>query len=105
MTNHAEHRPANQFTGSAVAEEKTKGNGSIAATSEGSRKRSIGRSAVILLVAAVVVGLLVLSGVMPRLKSRKALAAETNELAAPTVLVIQPKRGAPSQEIMLPGNI
>jgi RND family efflux transporter MFP subunit len=33
------------------------------------------------------------------------LAAETNELAAPTVLVIQPKRGAPSQEILLPGNI
>ncbi len=26
-------------------------------------------------------------------------------MAAPTVLVIQPKRGAPSQEILLPGNI
>jgi RND family efflux transporter MFP subunit len=52
-----------------------------------------------------VVGLLVTSGIVPRLRSRKALAAETNELAAPTVLVIQPKRGAPSQEILLPGNI
>jgi RND family efflux transporter MFP subunit len=39
------------------------------------------------------------------LRSRRALAAETNEQAAPTVLVIQPKRGAPSQEILLPGNI
>jgi RND family efflux transporter MFP subunit len=58
-----------------------------------------------LLIAVVVVSLLVISGIVPRLRSRKALAAETNELAAPTVLVIQPKRGAPSQEILLPGNI
>jgi RND family efflux transporter MFP subunit len=58
-----------------------------------------------LLIVVVVVGFLVISGIVPRLRSRKALAAETNELAAPTVLVIQPKRGAPSQEILLPGNI
>src|SRR5205085_8324978 len=61
--------------------------------------------AAILLIAAIVVGLLVASGIVPRLRSRKALAAETNELAAPTVLVIQPKQGAPSREIVLPGNI
>jgi RND family efflux transporter MFP subunit len=58
-----------------------------------------------LLIGVVVVGFLVISGIVPRLRSRKALAAETNELAAPTVLVIQPKQGAPSQEILLPGNI
>jgi RND family efflux transporter MFP subunit len=46
-----------------------------------------------------------MSGIVPRLRSRKALAAETNELAAPTVMVTQPKLGAPSQEIVLPGNI
>ena len=69
------------------------------------QKSSRGRRAAILLVAAIVIALLVASGIIPRLRSRRALAAETSELAAPTVLVIQPKRGAPSQEIVLPGNI
>jgi RND family efflux transporter MFP subunit len=69
------------------------------------RKASPVRYAVILLIAVVVIGMLVLSGIIPRLRSRRALAAETNALAAPTVLVVQPKRGAPSQEIILPGNI
>jgi RND family efflux transporter MFP subunit len=57
------------------------------------------------LIGLIVVGLLVVSGIVPRLRSRKALAAETNELAAPTVMVVLPKRGAPAQEILLPGNI
>jgi RND family efflux transporter MFP subunit len=69
------------------------------------RKASPARYATVLLIAVVVIGMLVLSGIIPRLRSRRALAAETNALAAPTVLVVQPKRGAPSQEIILPGNI
>jgi RND family efflux transporter MFP subunit len=112
MSNDVKQRPTNHLTGSAVPEvvnrsreEKTEGKDSSAAAQGEARKRSPLRSAVILVVAVVVVGLLVLSGIVPRLRSRKALAAETNELAAPTVLVIQPKRGAPSQEILLPGNI
>jgi RND family efflux transporter MFP subunit len=63
------------------------------------------RSVTIMVIVVVVVGLLVVSGIVPRLRSRKALAAETNELATPTVLVVRPKQGAPSQEILLPGNI
>jgi RND family efflux transporter MFP subunit len=112
MTNDIEQRPPNDLTGSTVAEvangsqeEKMGANDSMAVTPRAPRNGSLGRSAAIVLIAVVVVGLLVLSGVIPRLRSRKALAAETNELAAPTVLVIQPKRGAPSQEILLPGNI
>ena len=112
MTNDAERRPPDHLAGPAATaavslshEEKTKGNNSIAAAQEAPRKRSPIRNAAILLTVVVVVGLLVLSGIVPRLRSRKALAAETNELAAPTVLVVQPKRGAPSQEILLPGNI
>jgi RND family efflux transporter MFP subunit len=93
------------LAGAASAEEKTSGSDSIAAAQGAPRKRSVGRSLGILLAAVVVVSLLVLSGIVPRLRSRKALAAETNELAAPTVLVIQPKQGAPSQEILLPGSI
>jgi RND family efflux transporter MFP subunit len=105
MTNDVEQRSPNRLTGPTAAEEKTNGNDSIAATQQVPRKRSVVRSAAILLIAVIVVGLLILSGVIPRLRSRKALAAETNDMAAPTVLVIQPKRGAPSQEILLPGNI
>jgi RND family efflux transporter MFP subunit len=105
MTNDAEHRPLNDFTSPTVVEERTKNSDSTAATQGAPRRRSVGRSAAILLIAVIIVGLLVLSGIVPRLRSRKALAAETNELAAPTVVVVQPKRGAPSQEILLPGNI
>jgi RND family efflux transporter MFP subunit len=69
------------------------------------RQGSRGRTVVIVLIGLVVIGLLVASGIVPRLRSRKALAAETNELAAPTVLIVQPKQGASAQEILLPGNI
>ena len=112
MTNDAEQRSPNHLSDSADAEAvaqnhegKVRKNNSMAATEENPRKSSPARTAMIVLIAAVVVGLLVMSGIVPRLRSRKALAAETNELAAPTVMVTQPKRGAPSQEIVLPGNI
>src|SRR5882757_1541499 len=99
MTNDAEQRSTNHLTRS------VEGSNSIPTPGGAPRKSSSGRSVAMLLIAVVVVGFLVISGIVPRLRSRKALAAETNELAAPTVLVIQPKRGAPSQEILLPGNI
>ncbi len=67
----------------------------------GSRVRTI----IIVVVFLVVVAVLVITGIVPRLRASKALAAETNSLAVPTVLVIQPKQGAPTQEIVLPGNI
>ncbi len=111
MTNDTEHRPLNHLTspvpgtGDYSHEEKKEDSTSIASIQEATRQRSPLRNAAILLIAVIVVGLLVVSGIVPRLRSRRALAAETNELAAPTVLVVQPKRGAPSQEILLPGNI
>src|SRR5246127_2087045 len=105
MTNDAEHRPPTHLTSPAVVEGRTRDKDAITASQAAPRKGSTVRSAAILLIAVVVVGLLVLSGIIPRLRSRKALAAETNKLGGPTVLVVQPKRGAPSQEIILPGNI
>jgi RND family efflux transporter MFP subunit len=112
MTNNAEQRPPNHLAESGDPEVRNQsygrnpeGNKSIAAAEGTPRSRSQGRSVALLLIIVVVVGLLVISGIVPRLRSRRALAAETNEQAAPTVLVIQPKRGAPSQEILLPGNI
>ena len=111
MTNQ-EGRQSPSYFNNSVAPETTnqgqgrqpEGNQPVAAQGV-PQKSSRGRRAAVLLIAAIVVGLLVASGIVPRLRSRRALAAETNELAEPTVLVIQPKRGAPSQEIVLPGNI
>ncbi len=108
MTNEGGRQSPNNFNNSVAPEQANQSHGQQAQSNSSMatrRKSSRGRRAAILLIAAVVVGLLVASGIVPRLRSRKALAAETNELAAPTVLVIQPKRGAPSQEIVLPGNI
>jgi RND family efflux transporter MFP subunit len=53
----------------------------------------------------VVVGLLVFSGIAPRLRARQALRTETEATAAPAVTVIKPTRGVPSEEVVLPGNI
>ena len=60
------------------------------------------------LVALVVFGILaaiVISGILPRVKARAALRTETNQLAVPAVIVVQPKKAAPGQEIILPANV
>lgn len=52
-----------------------------------------------------VAALLVVSGILPRLRARQALREETERTAAPAVTVVTPTRGSPSQEVRLPGNI
>ena len=49
--------------------------------------------------------LLVVFGILPRIQARTALRQETLRMAVPTVVVIQPKRSAPAQEIVLPANV
>ena len=44
-------------------------------------------------------------GISTRAKSLDLVTRETKELAAPTVAVIAPERGAPQQEIVLPGTM
>ena len=44
-------------------------------------------------------------GILERVHTGAALRTETAEMAVPTVTVVQPKRAAPSQEIVLPGNV
>jgi RND family efflux transporter MFP subunit len=58
-----------------------------------------------LIVAIVIVIVVVIAGVVPRLRAKAALRKETDKSAVPTVEVIEPKQGAPHQEIVLPGNI
>jgi RND family efflux transporter MFP subunit len=47
----------------------------------------------------------VVSGILPRIQARATLHKETEEMALATVAVVQPKRSAPAQEIVLPANV
>ncbi len=60
---------------------------------------------VVVVLALAVVAAVVISGIVPRVRARAALRAETNQLAVPAVIVVQPKRAAPGQEIVLPANV
>jgi len=64
-----------------------------------------GHGILISIIALLIVAGVVAAGILPRLKARAALKTETTDLAIPTVAVVQAKRGAPQQEIVLPGNI
>jgi RND family efflux transporter MFP subunit len=46
-----------------------------------------------------------ISGILERIHTNASLRTETAHLAVPTVSVVAPKRAAPSQEIVLPGNV
>ena len=59
----------------------------------------------IAVLAFVIVVAVVISGILPRIHARAALDRETAEMAIPTVSVITPKRGAPTQEVVLPANV
>jgi RND family efflux transporter MFP subunit len=54
----------------------------------------------VLMLAALIVG-----GILPRMRARAALRAETNQLAIPPVVVVKPKPSAPGQELVLPANV
>jgi RND family efflux transporter MFP subunit len=56
---------------------------------------------ILLIVAAAVV----YRGVTTRVRAAADVKVDTRDLAVPSVSLAQPKRGAPQQEIVLPGNI
>lgn len=64
-----------------------------------------GRGYLIAVIVLLVVAAVVIAGIVPRMRATAALKNETDDLATPTVAVIHPKRGAPQQEIVLPGNV
>lgn len=70
----------------------------------GAKPRSRGGWLAGIAVFLVFVGLLV-SGILERIHTNAALRTETADSAIPTVSVVAPKRAAPSQEIVLPGNV
>jgi RND family efflux transporter MFP subunit len=77
-----------------MAEDEGRGNGMR-------RLRLILAAVFVLVIAAV----LVASGILPRIKARQTLTRQTNLSAEPAVAIIHPTRAAPSEELVLPGNI
>jgi len=59
----------------------------------------------VLLIALIVVSALLISGIWSRVKARAALNTETAEAALAAVSVVSPKRTAPADEVILPGNV
>jgi RND family efflux transporter MFP subunit len=58
-----------------------------------------------LAIALIVVAALLVSGIWSRVRARTALNTETAQAAVPAVSVVSPKRTAPTDEIILPGNV
>jgi RND family efflux transporter MFP subunit len=76
-------------------------------SSDGFRPRpGVGRQTAVLVAVAVLaaLALLIYSGIHSRVAAESRLVKRTEEAAVPTVAVICPKEGAPTQEIILPGN-
>ena len=60
--------------------------------------------AVVLCAAAAAIAYDVVTGISARVGAAGKLKQQTLELAVPTVSVIHPRRGAPVEEVVLPGN-
>ncbi|MHB8215890.1 MAG: efflux RND transporter periplasmic adaptor subunit [Candidatus Sulfotelmatobacter sp.] len=58
-----------------------------------------------LAIAVIVVVALLVSGIWSRVKARSALNVETAQSALTAVSVVSPKQTAPTDEIILPGNV
>ena len=60
---------------------------------------------ILFLFTVVAVAVIVILGISSRRKANAQLSQETRELAIPTLTVVHPKRGAPQQEMILPGDM
>jgi RND family efflux transporter MFP subunit len=68
-------------------------------------KSSGGHGWIILILVLIIVALVVIGGILPRMHASAEVKKETNTLAVPTVIVMKPKAGNSSQEVVLPGNM
>src|SRR6202008_129356 len=57
------------------------------------------------IVALLLFGGIFVSGVVQRVRTSASLRTETADMAVPVVSVVSPTRSAPSQDIVLPGNV
>lgn len=89
-----------QTTEQSLAQEQKPQASSASPTSRRSRQGWLIALAVFLAFATLLV-----SGIVQRVRTSAALRTETADMAVPTVSVVSPQRAAPSQEIVLPGNV
>ena len=61
-------------------------------------------AAFVVIAAVAVLAVLIYSGIHSRAVAESRLTQRTQEASIPTVAVVFPKEGAPTQEIILPGN-
>jgi len=69
------------------------------------RRASRLRAIIVLIVVLAVAALVVVSGILPRLRAKQALRKQTTIAAEPAVTVMHPQRANPAEEVVLPGNI
>lgn len=58
-----------------------------------------------MMVVLAIAAILVVFGIVPRLRGRQVLREQTNHSAEPAINIIHPTRSAPAEEVVLPGNI
>jgi RND family efflux transporter MFP subunit len=63
------------------------------------------KSWLVLAIALIAVATLLVSGIWSRVRARTTLSAETTQTALPAVSVVSPKQTAPTDDIILPGNV
>jgi len=59
----------------------------------------------LLLIAFIITALLLVSGIRSRIRTRAIVDKQTAQAALQSVSVVSPKRTAPAEEIILPGNV
>jgi RND family efflux transporter MFP subunit len=90
---------------SSQPEDRNQLSGQTLPASDVSAKKGARKSWLALVITIVVVGALLGSGIWSRVKARTTLKAETAQVALTAVSVVSPKQTAPTQEIILPGNV
>jgi len=79
--------------------------GHSGAVNDAGARRPAYRRWLVVGIALIVVGGLLASGIWSRVKDRSALSKQTAQVALTAVSVVSPQRTAPTQEIILPGNV
>ncbi|MGB0037026.1 MAG: efflux RND transporter periplasmic adaptor subunit [Candidatus Acidiferrales bacterium] len=88
-----------------MTEQEYTGANSPTGGTPGSTAPRSGRGMLIAVAVLIIVALIVISGIVPRIRAKASLRNETYDLAVPIVSTMHPRRGAPQQEVVLPGNI
>src|ERR1700736_3298201 len=77
----------------------------ILPSNDGGAGKHSRKSWFVLAITVIAVAALLMSGIWSRVKARNTLNTETTQAAIPAVSVVSPKRTAPTDEIILPGNV